>query len=42
LTVQIPGSIIRLRRGIVGIERGFTGQQRDFNSGLIYFKARYG
>ena len=31
----------RLRQGIIGVERSFTGQQKDFGTGLIYFKARY-
>ena len=31
----------KLRRGIIGVEQSFTGQQKDFSSGLIYFKARY-
>ena len=30
-----------VRRGIIGVERSFTGQQKDFGTGLIYFKARY-
>ncbi len=31
----------RLRSGGIGVERSFTGQQKDFGTGLIYFKARY-